>query len=554
MAELNAINRGVYIADNLEFLRSLNDECIDLILIDPPFSKHDEFVSDQLKPPLTAQEREIERRLLARWGIHADADARKAGVVLPEGSEAGFTDIWSWERDIHEDWLKGLEENFEGLHRVIEAARYLHSDGMAAYMCYMSVRIIEIHRILKPTGTLYLHCDNTANSYIRQLLDGVFGARNFRNELVWHYGKMSNTKTNFPKNHDTIYRYSKSDQYVFTPIPGGDSEYRERFKRDLTGNQVLYGSVKDRSDRLITGRIRRREQELGRALADEDVLFDFDLEFKTQSDVIYQAILRGNQQERTGYPTQKPVALAERIVQASSRPGDVVLDCFAGCAYAAIAAEKLDRRWIACDFNPRAWTVLKRQFSKPNLALLRCNDETTGQAVLGNEPVVTVHGPAELPLRTTPIAAPEPKAIELPTRAFKVPASIIPEREMLERLLEFSGYQAWCCGFANRRADGAIIRTTRNFHLDHLQPESKDGSHQITNRAPMCPSHNIRKSNRLVYLQDYRREIADAGELCVERIDDLVDLAAAAQFALDEYATARKQQTDDGQPLTTPVG
>ena len=554
MAEFNAVNRGVYIADNLDFLRSLNDECIDLILIDPPFSKHDTFVSDRLKPPLDGQEREIERRLLARWGIHTDTDARDAGVVLPEGSEAGFTDIWSWEQDIHEEWLKGLEENYEGLHRMIEAVRYLHSDGMAAYMCYMAVRIIEIHRILKPTGTLYLHCDNTANSYIRQLLDGVFGARNCRNELVWHYGKMSNTKANFPKNHDTIYRYSKGDRPVFTPIPGGDSEYRERFKRDLTGNQVLYGSVKDRSDRLVAGRIRRRERELGRALADEDALFDFDEEFKTQSDVIYQAILRGNQQERTGYPTQKPVALAERIVKASSRPGDVVLDCFAGCAYAAIAAERLERRWIACDFNPRAWTVLKRQFSKPNLVLLRCNDETTGQAVLGNEPVVTVHGPSELPVRTTPIVAPEPRAIELPEPTFKVPASIIPEREMLEKLLEFSGFQAWCCGFANRRADGTIIRTTRNFHLDHLQPESKDGSHQITNRAPMCPSHNIRKSNRMIYLREYRREIEEAGELCVERIDDLVDLAAAEQFALDEYAAARMLQQVADAPLTTPAG
>ena len=544
MADFNAINRGVYIADNLEFLRNLNDECVDLILIDPPFSKHDTFVSDRLKPPLTGQEREIERHLLARWGIHTDADARNAGVVLPEGSEAGFTDIWSWERDIHEDWLKGLEENFEGLYRMIEAARYLHSDGMAAYMCYMAVRIIEIRRILKPTGTLYLHCDNTANSYIRQLLDGVFGAGNFRNELVWHYGKMSNAKANFPKNHDTIYRYSKSDQYIFTPIPGGDSEYRERFKRDLTGNQVLYGSVKDRSDRLIMGRIRRREQELGRPLADEDMLFDFDQEFKTQSDVIYQAILRGNQQERTGYPTQKPVALAERIVQASSRPGDVVLDCFAGCAYAAIAAEKLGRRWIACDFNPRAWTVLKRQFSKPNLALLRCNDETTGQAVLGNEPVVTVHGPAELPLRTTPIVEPEPRALELPAPTFKVPASIIPEREMLEKLLEFSGYQAWCCGFANRRPDGSVIRSTRNFRLNRLKPISKDCSHQITNRAPMCPSHNIRKSNRLVDLRDYREEIAEAGELCVRSTAALVNLAEAEQFALDEYAKARIRQAE----------
>ena len=554
MAEFNAVNRGVYIADNLDFLRSLNDECIDLILIDPPFSKHDTFVSDRLKPPLTEHEREIEERLLASWGVDSEAAAQERGIVLPEGSETGFTDIWSWEQDIHEEWLKGLERRFEGLHRLIEAVRYMHSDGMAAYLCYMAVRIIEIRRVLKPTGTLYLHCDNTANAYIRQLLDGVFGAGNFRNELVWQYGKMSSTKRNFPKNHDTIYRYSKGNRSVFTPIPGGDSEYRTRFQRYLTDNQVLYGTVKNSADRLITGRIRKREQELQRPLEDGDVLFDFDEEFGIQSDVIYQSIIKGNARERTGYPTQKPITLAERIVAASSRPGDVVLDCFAGCAYTAIAAERLERRWIACDFNPRAWTVLKRQFSKPNLVLLRCNDETTGQAVLGNEPVVTVHGPSELPVRTTPIVAPEPRATGLPEPTFKVPASIIPEREMLEKLLEFSGYQAWCCGFANRRADGTIIRTTRNFHLDHLQPESKDGSHQITNRAAMCPSHNIRKSNRMIYLRDYRREIEEAGELCVECTDDLVDLAAAEQFALDEYAAARMRQQVADTPLTTRGG
>ena len=542
MAEFNAINRGVYIADNLDFLRSLNDECIDLVLIDPPFSKNDTFVSDRLKPPLADREREIEQRLLARWGISADADARKIGMMLPEGSEAGFADIWSWERDIHEEWLKELEGNFEGLHRAIGAARYLHSDAIAAYMCYMAVRIIEIHRILKPAGTLYLHCDGTANSYIRQLLDGVFGAANFRNELIWHYGKMSNAKRNFPKNHDTIYRYSKGAQPVFSPIPGGDSEYRTRFQRYLTGNQVLYGTVKDSADKLITGRIKKRERELQRPLDDDDVLFDFDEEFKTQSDVIYQSIIKGNAPEKTGYPTQKPIALAERLVAASSRPGDVVLDCFAGCAYAAIAAERLERRWIACDFNPRAWTVLKRQFNKPQLALLRCNDDTTGQAVLGNEPVVTVHGPNELPVRTSPDREAPPRPRDLPEPAFKIPASIIPEREMLEKLLEFSDYQAWCCGFANRRANGTVIRTTRNFHLDHLQPESKEGSHQITNRAPMCPSHNIRKSNRLIYLQEYREEIAQAGELCVESVEDLVDLAAAQQFALDEYAAAVRRQ------------
>ena len=113
---------------------------------------------------------------------------------------------------------------------------------------------------------------------------------------------------------------------------------------------------------------------------------------------------------------------------------------------------------------------------------------------------------------------------------------------MLKKLLEFSGYQAWCCGFANRRADGTIIETTRNFHLDHIEPRSKDGSDQITNRAPMCPSHNLRKSDRLIFLQDYRREIAEAGELCVDSLDDLVSLPEAAQFALDQYAAARAAQ------------
>jgi hypothetical protein len=244
--------------------------------------------------------------------------------------------------------------------------------------------------------------------------------------------------------------------------------------------------------------------------------------------------------ERTGYPTQKPVALAERIIQASSNPGDVVLDCFAGCAYAAMAAERLERQWAACDINLRAWTTFKRQFSKPSLAVLDCNDETTGQQVLGNNPMVTIHGPHELPVRTSPDRETTPKTFFiLPERRFKVPASIIPEREMLEFLLDLSGYAAWCCGFANRRPDGTVVRTTNNFHLDHIDPKSKDGSHQITNRAPLCPHHNIRKNNRPVALREYRMEISQAGEM----LDDvLVDLAWAYQQALDRYALAMAQR------------
>ena len=261
----------------------------------------------------------------------------------------------------------------------------------------------------------------------------------------------------------------------------------------------------------------------------------------TPVDNIWQDInpLQANSTERTGYPTQKPVALAERIISASSNPGDIVLDCFAGCAYTAIAAERLQRKWIACDINPRAWTVFKRQFNKPNLALLTCHDLTTGQQVLADNPTVTIHGPNELPVRTSPEQVQLVKDLPLKERKFKVPASIIREPEMLEKLLDLSGYKSWCCGFANRRPDGAIIRTTRNFHLDHLAPKSKEGtSNEIQNRAPMCPYHNIRKNNRQVALSQYRQEIADAGEMMVNSASDLINLDYALSEAMNMYGLA----------------
>ena len=227
--------------------------------------------------------------------------------------------------------------------------------------------------------------------------------------------------------------------------------------------------------------------------------------------------------ERTGYPTQKPVALAERIIKASSKKGDVVLDCFAGCAYVAVAAERLDRRWVACDINPRAWTVFKRQFSKPKLVLLDCEEPVDTGVLVGN--VATVHGPAELPTRSSPDHEDSPDAFALPERKFKVPSSIFTNQEMLEYLLSLSGWQAWCCGFANRRPNGTVIPTTRNFHLDHVDPKSKDGANEIYNRAPLCPYHNTRKGNQWIHLADYRQQIAHAGEMMVDSVNDLPNLA-----------------------------
>ncbi len=508
----------------------LNDECIDLVCIDPPFAKNDTFSEDKLRPPLSDSERSTETRLLDRWGIHDERQARKKGIAY---SNAGYKDIWSWEDDVHEEWIESIEADYQGVSKLIDATRYVHGDSTAAYLCYMAIRLIEVHRVLKPSGTLYLHCDHTANSYIRQLLDGIFGKSNFRNEIVWHYGKMSNSPRNFPQNHDTIYRYSKTDsQFKFRPIRGAESEYKVRYERFLSGNRVLWGKVKHKSDRLIHGRARKVRRELGRDLRDDDVLFDFDQEFKQQSDVVYVPILKGNSKERTGYPTQKPIALTRKLIEASTDPGDIVLDCFAGCASSGVAAEMLGRRWIACDMNPRAWTVFKRQFGKEDLVLLRCNDETIDQQVIGTEPVVTVFGPSELPEATSPKSDIRPPVFTPPERKFKVPASVIPEREMLEMLLELSNYEAWCCGFANRKPDGKVIRTTRNFHLDHIDPISRKGtSNEIVNRAPLCPHHNIRKGNRRIGLAEYRDEIAHAQEMAVNTIGDLIDLDEARHKA-----------------------
>ena len=532
MAEFNAINRGVYIADNLYFLRAVNTESVDLVCIDPPFAKNETFGrkknndKDPLKPPLTPAERDNELRLLASWGINTPADADAARINWPE---TAYKDFWSWENDIHEDWLVDLRRTHEPIADLINVTRYTHSEGTAAYLCYMAIRLLEIHRVLKPTGSLYLHCDHTANGYLRQLLDAVFGKENFRNAIVWHYNKWTNAAAYFQRNHDTVLFYAKSaatqynKQFVMTA-------HKERIIARGWDRNVVQGGVRQ----LLVYDREKAAKEMSKDKYDRVVFRDNNDDGTAMSDVWVDInYLSSGSKERTGYPTQKPIALAERIIAASSNPNDVVLDCFAGCAYVAVAAERLERRWVACDLQPRSWTVFKRQFNKPQLTLLTCHDLTTGQQVLSDNPIVTIHGPKQLPEREywpgegLDADVPPVKDLRLPEPKFKVPASIIPEPEMLRDLLKLSGYTAWCCGFANRRPDGKIVETVRNFHLDHIAPKSKENtgtSNDIQNRAPMCPYHNIRKNNRRVGLAEYRQEIADAGELMVDTVNDLINL------------------------------
>ena len=570
----NAVNRGVYISDNLPFLRSLNTETVDLVCIDPPFAKNETFgrqnprAKDPLKPPLTAEERDNELRLMASWGINNEREADEAGINWPE---TRYKDFWSWEKDIHEQWLKDLEEFYPPVADVIESARIAGQEGTAAYLCYMATRLLEIHRVLKPTGSLYLHCDHTVGRHLLELLtrifgDGENGAPGFRGEITW---RRTNAKSlafkSYAKNTDTLLYFSKGEKFTWNPqFRPHDLEYVEKSYRHVepeTGRRYQLDNLLNPNlnrpnltyEFLGVERVWRWTKERMQKAYEQGLVVQsspgavprlkryLDEMPGNPVDTLWDDIkpLQANARERTGYPTQKPVALAERIIATSSNPGDVVLDCFAGCAYTAVAAERLGRQWAACDINPRAWTVFKRQFNKPTLALLTCNDLTTGQQVLGDNPTVTIHGPNQLPERTSPELEQKIRDIPLPERKFKVPASLIPEPEMLEKLLELSGYMAWCCGFANRKPDGSIIKTTRNFHLDHIAPKSKEGtSNEIQNRAPMCPYHNIRKNNRQVALSQYRQEIAYAGEMMVNQVSDLINLDYALSEAMKIYGQA----------------
>ena len=546
-AKPHPLNRHVVIADNLEMLTALDNETVDLIVTDPPFAKNYTFTGD-LKPPLSPEELTLEKHTLADWGITSRAEAEAAGVEWPRNGDAtaGFSDIWKWEEDVHEEWLDKIEEQHQAVAKVIETTRYAHSDEHAAYLSFMAIRLIEMRRVLKPTGLVYLHCDPTADSYLRMVMDAIFGPDNFRNEITWTYGKMSNESKNFAKNHDIILRYSKTEKYTFHPVKKEESEYRNRYKRHLNNNRVLYGSVKTSSDKLIARRVKKVAKELGRELKDSDVLFDFNQEFKNQDDVIHLSHIKGNSFERTGYPTQKPVRLAEILISSSSNPGDVVLDPFAGCAYVPVAAERLGRQWIACDINPRALTVVRRQFNKFHYAVDGQNPDLAmgegKQGALIADADIKIIRPSDIPERTTqdprPAAAMKPRE-----RKFKHPSSDIPKPEMRQFLLRLSGWCCWTCGFANtvETAPGVyeLDESADNFELDHIIPIVQGGDHQITNRAALCPSCNNRKRGQDITLTAFIEENIREGRLRVSSSDQLVDLARARHETREYYVQYR---------------
>ena len=202
-----------------------------------------------------------------------------------------------------------------------------------SYLAYMAARLLELHRVLKPTGSLYLHCDPTMSHYLKILIDAIFGRRNLRNEIVWHYRRWTGKAKRLQRLHDVVLFYTKTNDYKFN-VP-----YDPYTERSLERKQHYHTRIKD-GDAYVTS---------------------IDARGVRAGDVWNIPVLNSQAKERVGYPTQKPLALLARIVTASSDPGDVVLDPFSGCSTACIAAEQQQRRWVGIDISPKAADLVRQR-------------------------------------------------------------------------------------------------------------------------------------------------------------------------------------------------
>ena len=574
MSRLNVPNRTLAIMDNLRFLRSLNNECIDLIAIDPPFAANETFTG-QPKPPITEAEMAEERAL-----------AESHGAKYNEGvGETRVKDVWSWDDDVHPAWKARIEDDYPAVFAVLQAVEATASENEAAYIAYMAVRLIECRRVLKPTGSIYIHCDSHANSYLRMLIDAIFGGENFRNEITWPRAPGRASGKHWGNTTDTILFHSKTAAYTWhdTRIKTGN-ESPTAVPLDAAGvrhgesglpwrgynptaigrhwaiprigtlaswieeNSVPgYTSIESSHERLnaldAAGLIRFSRN--GRPSIIRPAEADAGAKVNSLWDDI--KLLSATSNERTGYATQKPLALYERIIAASSNPGDVILDVFAGCATTAVAAEKLGREWVACDMAYRSWTMLKRRFYLNGYALAGMSDATKN--ALGDHQAEIqlaeshVIGPHNLPLRddTDPVPHhPLNSASNRRGRRSTQTASWsgrISKEDAKKLLIDRFGPVCWGCGYMPRRPNGTIDDTL--LEVDHIRArrpdEGEPGDDELYNLALLHRTCNSIKRNTMT-LEQLREHNALNGFLYVNSPGDLVDLHIAQRFAVEQIA------------------
>ena len=546
MTNPNWQNRTLFHGDNLAFLRAMNSESVDLIATDPPFNKGRDF--------------------------HATPDSLAAG--------AKFQDRWSWEDDVHEEWIDQITDDYPRLMEAIESARYAHSDGMGAFMCFMAVRLLEMRRLLKPTGSIYLHCDPTASHYLKATMDAVFGQSNFLNDIVWRRAISHNDSGRFGNITDNILFYGKSkarywDGYAIatsktreqldTAYPSRDE--RGRYRSDnLTGplHAAKKGSPSTlpwrRYDVHSMGRCWSvpKTGDYARYIHDHLVPGYLDIEgIHDRLDALdgaglihhpprgrwpglkrYEAADRGiapqnlileptgftnfnTGDENTGYPTQKPLALYERIIRASSKRQEIVLDPFAGCATTLMAAERLGRQWVGIDIWNKAHEVVLDRLKTEGLL---GDSRGAGHLAFGD-----VHFTPDLPERTdaAETAAPFLTVTErrrLPRESWQRLSRAEIVRELMDAQSRTAGLVL--CAGCGRELEAPFME------LDHIKPRTDRGENDISNRILLCRPCNgrknadltmhglIRKNKKVAWMKDER--LANiARDLAQQRYQDI---------------------------------
>jgi len=362
MADQLIWNNKLFFGDNLEIMRDhIADESVDLIYLDPPFNSQ------------------------ATYNVlFKEKDGKQSPAQI-----TAFEDTWVWDQAAEATYWELVKTGPKKLADLIQAHRqFLGSNDMLAYLVNMAIRLVEMQRVLKTTGTIYLHCDPTASHYLKEVMDSIFGPVRFVNEIIW---KRTSAKglafTRFASNHDVILRYQKSDKATWNAqYTEHDPEYVEKFYRHIdpeSGRRYTLDNLlnpnKNRPNLTyeflgVTRVWRWTPERMQKAYEDGLVIQSkpgavprlkryLDEQEGTPVGDVWTDIkpVQSQAQERLGYPTQKPEALLERIIEASSNEGDVVLDPFCGCGTTVAVAERLHRHWIGIDVTHLAITLMVRR-------------------------------------------------------------------------------------------------------------------------------------------------------------------------------------------------
>ncbi len=478
-------NRTLFHADNLDILRGIDTGTIHLIATDPPFNKGRDF--------------------------HATPDSLAKG--------ASFQDRWSWKDDVHPEWVDQLEDDWPKVWSTIQGSRDSWGDDMGAFLCFMAVRLLEMYRVLRPDGSLYLHCDPTASHYLKALMDSIFDRYNFRNEIIWKKIRVKKSQSDgFGNVHDTILAYRKTSDSVFHSqyIPYSEKYIKSHWgQTDEDGRRYQLIAIDQQGagpPRCFNGKLIEppegkhwiwTQDKIDRGLKDGVIVFNSngrprikkyldemkgDIVTNMWDDIIP---LNSMSNERTGYPTQKPLALYERIIRASSNEGDMVLDPFAGCATTCVAAERLGRQWIGIDIWDGAHDVTIQRLKKEGF--LATPDDNRPDLLITEGHITYTTKP---PRRTDSgeYAVPFLKTIK---QVHEPPGPKMNRTQMRNFLLDQNGPMCQGCD--------RVFDDPRYLELDHNTPRADGGLNHISNRILLCGPCNKLKSHTLT-LSGLRRE------------------------------------------------